>query len=93
MSRSTYGPDYDAAMAGAVLQWRRRGHVQQQALADAFEPEPGTPARMIPWLTPGRVVESLQRLGLVHDDRWLTPMGMLVREAGLAERKRARASS
>jgi hypothetical protein len=80
-----YGPNHRAAMAGAELQFRRLGCQQKRALTRA------PTARGVPYVaawvastTAKRVWASLVRRGLLTEEGWLTPMGLLVREAGLA---------
>ena len=82
---SQYGADYDAAMAGATLQWRDLGSRQQVCMANAFE---WTEAR------DEKMAKSLCARGLTFDtSRWarVTPMGHLVRQAGIVESKRIEA--
>lgn len=85
---SGYGPNYRAAMAGAELQWKARSHSQRRALL-VSEGYRGTPARCIPADVPHPTYQALADAGCAVQDaprhqRWLTPMGLLVREAGLA---------
>ena len=88
--QDNYGPDYRASMAGARLQWDKLSPTMQDALA------------LAPFISGGRRLRSTvstafalarrglctRMLGVAHLDRYapLTPMGLLVREAGLAAR-------
>ena len=78
---------YAAAMAGATLQWRALSPAMRRALVDSQAGEYG--GRLVVHVDL-RTDKALELRNLITDteDGRLTPMGLLVREAGLAERRR-----
>ncbi len=76
---STYGPDHAAAMAGALRQWKVLSPTMQTCLRWAYEDGPG----LAPAGT-SRTKDALIDRGLVSRESRLTPMGLLVREVGVA---------
>jgi hypothetical protein len=86
---SAYGPDYDAAMAGARLQWDRLSPTMQRALSEAAT-SANYPTRRVDGVWSKSTVLALVRRDLTGAfGQWglLTPMGLLVREAGLAAKR------
>jgi hypothetical protein len=91
MARENYGPDYAAMMAGARLMWDRLSPAMQLGLASA-EQYSRTPLRRAQYNLRAPTYQALVVRGLAEDNanrwsRWLTPAGLLVREAGLQARR------
>ena len=89
-AQPNYGPDYRASMAGARLQWDKLSPTMQDALSCAYE-KGGPITRVLEAAEP--TSDALIRRGLAvklgGPWTWLTPMGLLVREAGLAAQAEA----
>ena len=83
---SEYGPNYRAAMAGAELQWEALSKSMREQMRRSMFSGSGPRGAWLHY-PPLGTARALARRNLVRrigHSFWLTPMGLLVREAGHA---------